>query len=1231
MQKPQRTNSLLGTLKSIVSSTLPWFGSNGDLSDAQGKRKQAVRRDEFEDMEEHRQKRKRIHSPESEGINSSVGSLSARRRHQSAGSGYLDPPASSFRPQSHGIQRQPAGYIRASSLAVPSRSRDAHKRRTASPGPSASYAVAHGITRTQSMDPPPRRRPALDLAIAPQPISRDVSMEGFRDMSLSPSRPFRMRTSLTPQPTGQSFGPNPVRRERDPSEPPPLAALIENPIFVKPPPQSIEPQPLIRQNATTLGTVAQTQRTAQPLRRRRSSLVLGADSSMTDVSNAAVLYPINAAEKALRELEVYKTPLLPTRLQGSSTIPDMFKPKKARATVLMHDRERKPRLGMADKGDAKDKIEEDLKSVKPYAGRGGMKKLLAKRRLEEQEEQKEARLMRLSVIEEDEEETESQRKAEDLNDKFMKEFEQPVQQPEPELPRPTIGGREQSSLRVGRTRTSRNHIARPQARPRGGRFSAVMEDEDDAMDDDGTREAERKMLEEAAKKAPTFNVPAGFSFAKDTTPIKHDSTNAKEPPIAALPFSLTRSTASTSGIASQLSTLAPEPRSVPTNGFLESAPAPPPPVIMVADSQPVSAPAPPTPVLATAPQVAPVSPGPAASVASASSSVPNFFTNSAFLSKPNASITTPTFSLTAPSSSPSVIVQTGTSLGNASAGVESTPGLKSSAPALGSFFGTSSSLEHRPNTVNALTAVPMLGPSGFGNKAPSATYSSSAPAAPSVDITPAAASHPATASSNSTLFSFGPKVPEKTTTAATPFSFGAPAKPAEAHNASLFNLGAKSESAKQSDVETTSEVESTSLFGAPTTPATQPSAPFGNIEASGGDNKTEPLKAPFAFGQPATTSTPAPTIEAPKPLFGGNITPFTFGQPSAAPTIVEPPKSPFTFGSTPSTPVGDKQPFSFGGSSAAPASSSTLFGQAPPSTINGTDTTAKPFTFGGGNATAQPATPPKNNESEIMMDESPTRGSGMEMNGSKPEESKLNSGFPFATTPFSSSGQNNPTPFGFGSSAAPTSNSFGSLTTVSNPFGAKLEAKPAEKPSTGFGGFGQPSSSSNSLFGQKAPEAPPLARGFSFGSPATPTTPAASFGFGAPPITQSNSFGQPASAPSSAPASPFGQPTQSNAFNFASTPASASTTAPSNLFAFGGSQPASPAAANAGLPAQNGSGFTFGGGSSTPSTAQTSSPFGAPSSLPQGGGPFFTVGSAPPPAQGNRPTRKLPTRRGGKR
>ena len=74
-----------------------------------------------------------------------------------------------------------------------------------------------------------------------------------------------------------------------------------------------------------------------------------------------------------------------------------------------------------------------------------------------------------------------------------------------------------SSLRVGRTKISRNHIQRP-SRPSKARFSAVYEeDADDAMDDDETRQKEREMLEEAAKKAPVFNIPADFSFAKDVS------------------------------------------------------------------------------------------------------------------------------------------------------------------------------------------------------------------------------------------------------------------------------------------------------------------------------------------------------------------------------------------------------------------------------------------------------------------------------------------------------------------------------------------------------------------------------------------------------------------------------------------------------------------------------------------------------------------------------------------
>ena len=76
--------------------------------------------------------------------------------------------------------------------------------------------------------------------------------------------------------------------------------------------------------------------------------------------------------------------LLPSRLRDSQTIPDMFKPKKMQAPVLMRsEREHKPRLGTSEKS----KGEEHPTAAKPYAGRGGMKKMLAKRKLEEQEEQ----------------------------------------------------------------------------------------------------------------------------------------------------------------------------------------------------------------------------------------------------------------------------------------------------------------------------------------------------------------------------------------------------------------------------------------------------------------------------------------------------------------------------------------------------------------------------------------------------------------------------------------------------------------------------------------------------------------------------------------------------------------------------------------------------------------------------------------------------------------------------
>lgn len=222
------------------------------------------------------------------------------------------------------------------------------------------------------------------------------------------------------------------------------------------------------------------------------------------------VYFLNATERAIHELEVYKTPLLPTRLQGSHTVPDMFRRKLANAPVLMEDRDRKPRLGSAERSVATAPPEESP-IKKPYAGSGGMKKLLAKRRMEEQEEQEKERTSR---IETDEEDVESNRQTQQKMS--VAELRAPIAQPNTESPVKSIPGREQSSLRVGRTRMHRTHAVSIKPRSQAGRFSAIFEEEDEAMDDTG-RISELKELEAVAQKAPAFNVPLDFSFAKDVS------------------------------------------------------------------------------------------------------------------------------------------------------------------------------------------------------------------------------------------------------------------------------------------------------------------------------------------------------------------------------------------------------------------------------------------------------------------------------------------------------------------------------------------------------------------------------------------------------------------------------------------------------------------------------------------------------------------------------------------
>ena len=179
----------------------------------------------------------------------------------------------------------------------------------------------------------------------------------------------------------------------------------------------------------------------------------------------------------------------------------MFKPKKSHAPVLMRsdrDRDVKPRLGRSEKGKSVERS--PSAASKPYAGRSGMKKMLARRKLEEQEELEKERA---NAIEADQEDV-----VEPVTE--TRPVEVPEVRSEPAPARP-VGGREQSSLRVGRTRTTRNHIQRPTSKPKN-RFSAVFDD-DEGDDGDDINE-----VQEEPKKMPTlFESPKGFTFAQDVS------------------------------------------------------------------------------------------------------------------------------------------------------------------------------------------------------------------------------------------------------------------------------------------------------------------------------------------------------------------------------------------------------------------------------------------------------------------------------------------------------------------------------------------------------------------------------------------------------------------------------------------------------------------------------------------------------------------------------------------
>ncbi|KZT74226.1 hypothetical protein DAEQUDRAFT_807895 [Daedalea quercina L-15889] len=1340
-----RSSSILGSLKSFIVSPLSWFSSQEDLQDdfedTPGKRRrnpQAADRDEREnEAGEARAKRQRVQSPEPEP---------QQRREQQPTAGYLDIPDGLIL-KNDGPPRLQVGHTRSSSMVIPPSRPYAMRpgRHSLSPLAGSSYTQPLSVARTMSMDPPTGYRPRA--------LSRDISMGigSERDVTMTPSRtPFQLRprTSMTPQPAGQRFGPAVPRLERDASVPPPFETLTSKPAFVRPPPQSqsqSQGSMLSMEPTLTLGSLAESQ--PRPRRMspfddvsqsrsslgRSSTLIIARSGSLDGGSNRTE----NPAERVLQDLDVYKTPLLPTRLRGSPGVPDMFKHRKIPIPVLMAgEHGKKTRLGSADK-------EKDEPGAKPYAGKGGMKKLLARRKQEvvdQHEKEKE------SAMDEEQEAGPSQ----------LAQQKEAEPRDVPPLPRLTVpefppapaAGRS-SSLRIGRSKTSRSHA--PSAQRGKNRFSATYDEEegDDAMltSEDGQVEA--------PKPPSLFQPPAGFSFAKDvsadvlythtdsynalqTAPIRLDSSASKEPPIAALPFSFSKPASdSAKAIKQSVPSVLPVPKGA------EEHPNRPPSDLARANQEPAAlvptvaadpvpsttATAPPTPVLQTIPSIAltpatpaapspaiPSSPGP---TEKAPSGVPNFFANSSILSKPATPITLPTgTSLFGGSTS----TTTTSAPSNTSAGITTTPasaapselknadqkeapkqpvfGLSGAAtdakagsagPAAGLFaspFGAAASVSSAPKAPSDVGAASTSGTAatsifgGASAKSAEQPSSSGTPFAFGAPAKPAAAGPPPTGASllgstapkpaepvtggataaapatTSQTFCFGaPAKPAEKSAAPSPFSFGAPAKPAEgstppalgppaniekptspAPPVTGFNFGPpKDQQVKVPESMSTSvpEQPKTSLFGG----SSNTFSGFGNTPTS----SAEPAKAPFKFGQPAAATAPASSttaVQAPKPLFGSSgASGFSFGvgvQGSIAPTEpVAPAKSLFSFGASPATPPAtstEKPPFTFGvaGGASAPPQGSMVFG-GPTGGSHSADVSSKPFAFGPVAAPARPATPPRNDQ-EVRMDESPTRGAGMDMSGhgGAKEPLKLTTGFPFTqpgatTSPFGQTAQSNAStsPFTFSaSSSAPSV--FG---------GAKTESKQETKTS-GFG-FGQ-SSGSGFSFGQKPADAPapsvsPNSFGGSGGFGQTSAAPSASapFAFGRSTSSGgSGGFGQTSATSSTPSPSAFGS---STGFPFSATPTSA--TAPSNPFPFG-SQPASPATSNPGLPSASGTTnapFQFGQPTQTPAPAPAS-PFGAPAALPPSGA-VFNIGaaSAPAPATGVRQIKKLPTRRGGKR
>ena len=734
-----------------------------------------------------------------------------------------------------------------------------------------------------------------------------------------------------------------------------------------------------------------------------------------------------------------------------------------------------------------------------------------------------------------------------------------------------------------------------------------------------------------------------------------DLENAREPPIAVLPFSIAKSTTEPAPASAQHSFFG----AVKTDGS---------PILpTLVSNQPSKLPAPAissVPIAEPKPTLGPLILPASVPTSSGNGNIPNFFASSQFLAKaPTPPVPVPALNFTAS------LTRT------EQAPLVSRPVKDAENP----FWDgeKESKLSDVKSAQNILPAYEKSGTPSGSALTPVLLASSSVADAHTAAL-PFTFIKPTEAKPEAPIFGSTTIVELKQ-----PFSFPAPSKPASLDGAASSGENVTSfippsflgEAPKLLGKLTSS----TSAFGQVVPPQSSPS-PLSFTFGSQNPSKTEPKATSVGSeGTPGgLESTHSSTLEGPKPSFrgidGGNI--FSFDQTPDRHTDQDLTKSAtFPFSTTSPAPVVAPKPveepkpvaeplpvFPFGqlsGTSAGAAASSPItFGFGSAGTTSADVSPRQSFTFGQHNVVApteRPVTPPKNPDNEFRMEESPTREIQQSNEANKPSLA-LGSGFSFnASTPIGTSlfggGPQNLT-----SPLPPTSPFSFSSSSPSNPFAPKDKV---DEPKT-FGGFGQasavPSPPSNSFappdkndehkpFGTfgKTNAVPSTSIGFSFGQMTK-----ASEETQRPPTTGSFSFNTtPTSATASSPfsfgtqnANPFGQATSSSAPSSPSTftqpsPFAFGAPAPSTNTSFGfGSQPTSPAGgANLTLPQPTSAGgFTFG-----QQAQQPSSPFGAPIPLApstSSTGALFTIGAAPAPAGvagGPRQIRKLPNRRGGKR